>query len=304
MRPYRNRAEIIRSVKCLKTRLRQIKKRGLSIGFVPTMGALHEGHFSLMRAARRETDKVIISIFVNPLQFGPQDDFQRYPRNTKKDIRLAKSCGVDIVFFPSVRLMYPEGGKTYVDMHALNRSGSGHALTASLCGRSRPGHFQGVMTVVAKLFNLVEPDIAYFGQKDFQQAVIIKKMVADLNMNLKIKVLPIIREADGLAMSSRNNYLSPRERQDALCLYHSLLEARRLIKSGECASGKIIQKMRRKITRVKSARIDYISIVNPETLEDVRRLKRGELVRRGGGKVLVVLAVYIGRTRLIDNMVV
>jgi len=264
----------------------RLQKKGKTIGFVPTMGYLHEGHLSLMRRARRETDIVVISIFVNPTQFGPREDFKKYPRDFKRDSALARSCGVDIIFYPSGKAVYPPDHHTYVNVERL---------TEVLCGASRPGHFRGVTTIVAKLFNIVRPGIAYFGRKDGQQAVVIKQMVKDLNMDVRIKVMPIVREPDGLAMSSRNARLSEKERKDALVLYRSLLKAKALIRNGRRDTSSIKAAMKGMIGEKKSARIDYASIVDARTLEDIRRIH---------GKAMVALAVKVGAKRLIDNMVV
>ena len=249
------------------------------------MGALHKGHLSLVKAARKECGFVTVSIFVNPIQFGPREDFRSYPRNFKKDEMLLEAEGVDLIFYPSISGMYDRDFSVYVEEISLSRY---------LCGKSRPGHFRGVCTVVAKLFNIVQPDIAYFGQKDYQQAQIIKRMVKDLNFSLKVKVMPIVREKDGLAMSSRNKYLSIKERKDALCLYNSLMLASKMVKGGICSSATVVANMKKLIrNQAPYARIDYINIVNPGTLEEVKKIK---------GKVLAALAVYIGKTRLIDNM--
>lgn len=264
----------------------RLKAKGNTIGLVPTMGYLHEGHLSLMRKAKRDTDKAVVSIFVNPAQFGPREDYTKYPRNFKRDERLAKSIGVDTIFYPSVMQMYPNRFCTYVNVENL---------TEGLCGKFRPGHFRGVTTVVTKLFNIVKPDIAYFGQKDAQQAIVIKKMTEDLNIPVKIKVMPTIREKDRLAMSSRNVYLSSDERKKALILYKSLQVARNLIKSGETNPAKIKNKMRMMIEKIKNSKIDYISIVDMDTMKDVKNLK---------ANVLIALAVWIGKTRLIDNIIV
>ncbi|MCM8795245.1 MAG: pantoate--beta-alanine ligase [Candidatus Omnitrophica bacterium] len=276
--------KIIRSPKQMQGISKEIKDKGKTIGFVPTMGALHQGHLSLIRRARQDTDVVVVSIFVNPTQFGPQEDFQRYPRPFRKDISLCRSLGVDYIFHPLASWMYPEGFKTYVLVEDLSEV---------LCGRFRPGHFRGVTTVVAKLFNIVRPDIAYFGQKDAQQAIIIKRMVCDLNFPLKIKVMPIIREEDGLALSSRNIYLSPQERNDACVLSEALRLAQGLVKSGIKDTKKIICHMRALIKKKKSAKIDYIAIVDPKTLKPVKKIS---------GRCLLALAVWIGKTRLIDNL--
>jgi pantoate--beta-alanine ligase len=266
----------------LAERLRVEKRR---IGFVPTMGALHEGHLSLVRAARRECEVVVVSIFVNPTQFAPGEDYERYPRPLGSDIAACRREGVDYVFHPRVSDMYPQGAETTVVQGFLpNR----------LCGLSRPGHFSGVMTVVAKLFNIVKPHLAYFGQKDYQQAQIIKRMVADLNMDVRIKVLPIVREADGLAMSSRNRYLSPEQRKNALCLYQALCLARDMVQAGERSAARIISRMRRLINAHPETKIDYIAMVTPDTLERVKQIT---------GPVVAALAVHVGPARLIDNMI-
>ena len=260
------------------------KAEGKTIGFVPTMGYLHEGHVSLIRGARAETDLVVLSIFVNPTQFAPGEDFERYPRDLVRDKRLAKRAGADIIFHPSPADMYPEGFSTYVEETALSKH---------LCGLSRPTHFRGVTTVVLKLFNIVQPDVAYFGQKDAQQALIIKRMVRDLNVPTRIKVLPTVREADGLALSSRNKYLSPEQRKEAAVLYRALMEARKLVRMGETDASRIKKTIRRMIESSRGVRIDYVSVVNRDSLEDINELQ---------GNVLIALSVFIGKTRLIDNI--
>lgn len=263
-----------------------LKKEGKTIGFVPTMGYLHDGHMSLARAARQHTDVVVISIFVNPAQFGPGEDIEKYPKDLKRDEDIAGLAGADVLFCPSVAEMYPEGYATYVNVDRL---------TETLCGKSRPEHFRGVATVVAKLFGIVRPDIAYFGQKDAQQAAVIKKMAEDLNIDLEIKVLPIVREKDGLAMSSRNVYLSKDERKEAVCLKEALDKAEQAIKSGERDPGIIISGMKELVTSKSSARIDYIEIVDLKNLRPIAPLS---------GDVLIAMAVFIGNTRLIDNVIV
>lgn len=278
--------KIFKAADDIKKYIKQRRRGGRSVGFVPTMGYLHEGHLSLMREARRSNDLVVTSIFVNPTQFGPKEDYKRYPRNLRRDERLAKSVGVDVIFYPSVKEMYPDGYRSTVEVTDI---------TERLCGGSRPGHFKGVTTVVAKLFNIVQPDAAYFGQKDAQQAIVIKKMVEDLNMNLKIKVMPIIREPDGLAMSSRNRYLSKSQRRDALALYGSLNLAKSLIKTGVRDARTIKDRMRRLISAKESTRIDYISVVDIENLEGLKKIEKN---------TLIALAVWVGKTRLIDNIVV
>lgn len=277
--------EIFKNVKDVKKFARKYKAAGKSVALIPTMGALHEGHLSLIRQAKKENDIAIVSIFVNPLQFGPKEDFQKYPRDTRRDVELCANAGADAVFAPTPKEMYANGFQTLV---------SQTRLPEHLCGLSRPGHFTGVMTVCCKLFNIVEPDTAYFGQKDFQQTVVITKMVEDLNMNLKIKVLPTVREKDGLAMSSRNAYLSAREHRDALCLYNALMKAKQLAKSGERSSANIIAEMKKIIAKTPSAEMDYVAIVNPETLEN------SDVIR---GKAAAAMAVRIGKTRLIDNCI-
>lgn len=274
---------IINSISSLKKIIRN-KKPGQTTGFVPTMGALHEGHLSLIRKARRENDRVVVSIFVNPAQFGPKEDLKKYPRDIKRDCRLCLKEGVDIVFNPSVKDMYPGGFDTYVEVEALSRR---------LCGRSRPGHFRGVTTIVLKLFNLVRPDTAYFGQKDAQQLKIIKKMVFDLNVPVVIKAMPTVRETDGLAMSSRNSYLSGAEREDALVLYRSLMSAKDMVKSGVRDARRVINAVRNMVKE--HAEIDYIEIVDPETFQQARKISR---------KSLVLIAARVGKTRLIDNIYV
>lgn len=270
----------------MSTLSKMMRKEGKTIGFVPTMGYLHEGHLSLARTTKKHTDVVVMSIFVNPIQFGPNEDYENYPRDLKRDEDLARSAGVDVLFTPSVKEIYPEGYATYVSVERLGDT---------LCGASRPGHFRGVTTVVAKLFEIVRPDIAYFGQKDAQQAFIIRKMAEDLTMGIEVKVLPTVREADGLAMSSRNTYLSPDERKDATVLYAALREAEALIAAGRRDPRQVIAAMREMIAGVPTARIDYIAIVDTKELNDVAEIT---------GEVLVALAVVIGTTRLIDNIII
>lgn len=255
-----------------------------TIGFVPTMGALHEGHLSLMRAARDACSQVVVSLFVNPTQFGPGEDFAQYPRTFERDKSPAQEVGVDYLFTPSEETMYPKECDTYVDVERL---------TKVLCGASRPAHFRGVTTIVAKLFNIVRPHKAFFGQKDAQQTVVIRRMVEDLNMGIEIVELPIVRERDGVAMSSRNQYLSPEERRDAPILYKSLEEARRLVKTGERNTDTIVGAMARMVRMAPHAEIDYIEAVDASTLETLDELR---------GEVLIALAVRIGSARLIDNI--
>lgn len=277
---------LIDSISDIKAVIKAQKSMGKTIGLVPTMGYLHEGHMSLVNMSVQHNDFTVLSVFVNPVQFGPNEDFERYPRDIDRDIKMAETAGVDVVFSPSVSEMYPDGYKTYVEVEGI---------TNILCGRTRPGHFKGVTTVVNKLFNIVQPDRAYFGQKDAQQVVVIKKMVKDLNMNLEIVTCPIVREKDGLAMSSRNVYLSGEERKSALILSKSLFEAEELIKKGETGKENILKYITDRIKSEKSAQIDYIEIINAETLDSIEFLK---------GRVLIALAVKFGNTRLIDNVIV
>ena len=277
--------QVFNEINALKQALSSERKEGKKIGFVPTMGFFHEGHLSLMKQARNETDCVVVSIFVNPTQFGPGEDFESYPRDLTRDLKLCEAVGVNYVFTPEVSEMYPTGYSTYVECEG--------EITKTLCGASRPGHFKGVTSVVNKLFNIVEPDLAFFGQKDAQQVAVLEKMVRDLNMNLKIIPCPIKRENDGLAMSSRNVYLNEDERKDALVLSQSLKIASELIANGERDAKSIIDQMKSHIMTASSAMIDYVQIVDNNDLSDIEIVK---------GDVLFAVAVRIGRTRLIDNM--
>ncbi|MCX5687074.1 MAG: pantoate--beta-alanine ligase [Candidatus Omnitrophica bacterium] len=277
--------KVYKSVRSLTKKVFEIKKCNKAIGFVPTMGFLHDGHRSLIRKARQDTDCVIVSIFVNPVQFGPKEDFKKYPRGLKKDLEICKKEGVDIVFTPEPKDMYPESYATYINVERV---------TDMLCGESRPGHFRGVATVVTKFFNITMPDIAYFGQKDAQQAIVIKKIAEDLNMSVKIKVMPIVREKDGLAMSSRNIYLSKEGRIQAQSIYTSLKIAKELFNKGELDSRKIINRIKQAINKQPEARIDYIKVVDTKDLKDVKKISN---------EALVAMAVWIGETRLIDNIV-
>jgi pantoate--beta-alanine ligase len=256
------------------------------IGFVPTMGYLHAGHVSLIEAAKRDATFVVVSIFVNPTQFGPHEDYGRYPRDTAGDLAKCEAAGVDLVFLPPVEAMYNPDASTTVHVARL---------TDTLCGPMRPGHFDGVATVVAKLFNIVQPDRAYFGQKDAQQLAVIRRMVRDLDMPIEIVGCPTVREPDGLAMSSRNAMLSPDERQRALALYRALTAAREMVQRGESDPHVITAEMSRIVGAARPQRVDYISLVNPEKMQPVERIS---------GPVLVALAVRIGQTRLIDNLLV
>ena len=260
------------------------KAAGRTIGFVPTMGYLHEGHLSLVRASKERCEATVVSIFVNPAQFGPSEDFQRYPRDLAKDSAMLEREGVDVLFVPAAEAVYPPGYKTYVEVRDLQDR---------LCGRTRPGHFRGVATVVLKLFNIVRPDIAFFGAKDAQQTVTIEKMARDLDLDVEIAVCPVVREPDGLAMSSRNVYLSPDERAAARVLSKSLTEAERLIREGERDAARLAGRIEDIIAGEPLVRLDYAEIVEAESLEPVVEVR---------GDTLILLAVYIGRTRLIDNL--
>ncbi len=260
------------------------KRQGLSIGFVPTMGFLHAGHRSLIEKARTENDRVVISIFVNPTQFGPNEDFAKYPRDMGHDLEICRLAGADLVFAPEVSEMYPSKNLAYVDIQGL---GDG------LCGAKRPNHFRGVCTIVTKLFHIITPDRAYFGEKDAQQLAIIKRMAQDLSFNIEIMPCPIVREPDGLAMSSRNTYLSSEERAAARSLSRSLALAHRLLLQGEKDAVAIRQVIVEEISREPLAQIDYVDVVDACTLNNVEQIQ---------GSVLVALAVYFGKTRLIDNL--
>ena len=275
----------IRSPKEAYSYICALKRKGKRIGFVPTMGYLHEGHLSLIKKARCENDIVVISIFVNPVQFGPREDYRRYPRDLKRDKAMAKKAGVDIIFYPDTKDMYAPSYSTYVDVEKISEN---------LCGHFRPGHVRGVATVVTKLFNIIPADNAYFGQKDAQQAFIIKRMAKDLNIPTSIKMVPIVREKDGLAMSSRNTYLSKKERSEATALFKSLRLANNLIRKGARKANVIIKRMK-DLIRKSSVRIEYISIVDTDELKDIKIVK---------GKVLIAIAAYFAKTRLIDNIIV
>ena len=259
---------------------------GKTIGCVPTMGGLHKGHLSLIRRCRRECDFAVVTLFVNPTQFAPGEDLDNYPRPFKADKKICRDIGVDLIFAPGDRQMYPNKNLTWVNIEKIS---------TTLCGASRPNHFRGVGTVVAKLFNIITPDIAYFGQKDAQQLVIIRRMVADLNFPIEIRSCPTVRDKDGLALSSRNQYLNPQQRPQAVCLYHALNHARDLIASGNQNPAAVIAAMTEIIEKSSLARIDYISIVDNELLQPVEQINR---------PVLVALAVNFGSTRLIDNILV
>lgn len=277
---------IIHPIKEMQDLSRSIVLEKKEIGFVPTMGALHEGHLSLVRRAKKGNDIVVVSIFVNPIQFGPQEDLDRYPRDIEGDSEKLKNEDVDILFLPEIKDMYPDGYKTYVEVKEISQR---------LCGAFRPGHFTGVATVVAKLFNIVRPRRAYFGLKDYQQSVIIKKMVEDLNMDIEIITCPTVRESDGLAMSSRNLYLKPDERRAATVIYRTLTGVSELIKSGERNVTHIKEFMKRSLlSEPLVSSIDYAGLYDPDTLEELIELK---------DRILVAIALKIGTTRLIDNLV-
>ncbi|SMB99986.1 pantothenate synthetase [Thermanaeromonas toyohensis ToBE] len=278
--------ELFKTIPQVRQWVKAQRQQGKSIGLVPTMGYLHEGHLTLVRRAKDLCDAVIMSIFVNPTQFGPQEDYERYPRDLERDLRLAQEVGVDAVFAPEVEEMYPPGYATYVEVEGL---------TEVLCGASRPGHFRGVATIVTKLFNIVQPDKAFFGLKDYQQAMVIKRMVQDLNIPVEIVTVPTVREEDGLALSSRNKYLTPEERRQALSLYRALKLGEGLIRQGERQASKVREAMAKEILSQPLARIDYVSINDAETLNPLEEIS---------GKVLLAVAVWIGSTRLIDNLVV
>ena len=270
----------------MKEVVNSLKLEGKTIGLVPTMGYLHQGHLSLVRESLHQADQTVVSIFVNPTQFGPAEDYHQYPRDLKRDAKILEKEGVDFIFAPEVKEMYPEGYKTYVQVEKLQDR---------LCGRSRSGHFRGVCTVVLKLFNIVKPDLAFFGQKDAQQAIILKKMVKDLDLDVRIKVLPIVRDKDGLALSSRNTYLNPDQRKAALSLSRSLKMAEEMIKKGERKAEKIIKRIKEIIEKEPLARLDYAEIVELEELNPVTKIDQD---------VLIALAVFIDRVRLIDNTII
>ncbi len=277
--------EIIRTVKEMKEFSSLSRQAGKTIAFVPTMGYFHEGHLSLMREARTRGDLVIVSLFVNPTQFGPKEDFKNYPRDFERDRKMAEGVGADILFAPEASDMYPPDHQTVIRVEKV---------TQNLCGRSRPTHFQGVTTVVSMLFEIVMPHVAIFGQKDYQQLVAIQQMARDLHMSVEVLGMPTIREADGLAMSSRNTYLSPGERKAALSLYRSLQKANELLQRGERKADRILREMNEILQSEPLVRIDYVQICDARTLQDVHRIE---------GDVVIALAAYLGKTRLIDNIV-
>jgi len=276
--------KVITSVAGMKSLARHWKKEGKSIGFVPTMGYLHEGHLSLVRESKKRTDVTVVSIFVNPAQFGPQEDFKKYPRDLEKDSAYLEKGGVDCLFYPDAAEIYPPGYRTYVEVHGLQDR---------LCGKSRPGHFRGVVTVILKLFDIVGPDRAFFGAKDAQQVLIIEKMAADLDLGTEVVTCPLVRGPDGLALSSRNAYLSSEEKKAALVLSRSLRWAERAISAGERDAAKVIAGIRSLIEAEPLARVDYVEAVDPVDLDPVAEVR---------GDVLIALAVFIRSTRLIDNV--
>ena len=278
--------KVVGTIKEVRNLVKEWKKNGESVGFVPTMGYLHEGHGSLITKARENNDKVVVSIFVNPLQFGPSEDLESYPRDLEKDSKFCESLGADLIFHPEPEEMYHDGFSSYVDMSVL---------TEELCGLSRPVHFRGVCTVVSKLFNIVQPDNAYFGEKDAQQLAIIKHMVQDLNMDVNVVGCPIVREEDGLAKSSRNTYLSPEERKAALILSKTIELGKKLIADGEKDADVLVAKMKANVETEPMAKIDYVKAVNGLTMQQQKEIK---------APMLIAMAVYIGKTRLIDNMII
>jgi len=277
--------KIITTVKEMQRYVKHNHKRGRRIALVPTMGYFHEGHAMLMREARAQCDRLVVSIFVNPLQFGQGEDFAQYPRDMRRDLAIAKECRVNVIFSPSSEELYPGGYSTFVEEERLSRK---------LCGPFRPGHFRGVATIVAKLFNIVRPHSAYFGQKDAQQSAMIRKMVADLNYPIHVVVMPTIREKSGLACSSRNKYLNPREKKEAAILYRSLEKAQEMVCAGVRSVQAILGAVRGSITTAPLVRIEYLEAVNPDTLERVAAVDQ---------KTLLAVAARVGGTRLIDNII-
>jgi pantoate--beta-alanine ligase len=278
--------EVTKTIEEVRSLVSAARSTGKRIGLVPTMGALHIGHISLIEAAVKDCDFVVVSIFVNPTQFGPGEDFEKYPRPFEADLKICRQAGADVIFAPTPAEMYPRENLTWVTVEQL---------TEPLCGRSRPGHFRGVTTVCSKLFNIVTPGVAYFGQKDAQQAIVIKRMVADLNMPLEIIVCPTVREPNGLAVSSRNQYLSEQQRTDAANIYKSLQTCRKLIEAGTTDTHKIIAEMQKILKQIPSGQIEYVSIVDAETLQSIEKI---------AGEVLAAVAVKVGPARLIDNILV
>lgn len=278
--------DILGTVRETRDKVKEWKAQGLSVALVPTMGYLHEGHRSLMERARKENDKVVVSVFVNPMQFGPNEDYESYPRDLDRDAGICRDAGVDLIFHPEVSEMYGDNFHSFVDMTVLPEK---------LCGASRPIHFKGVQTVVSKLFHIIPADRAYFGQKDAQQLAIIRRMVIDLNFDIEIIGCPIIREEDGLAKSSRNTYLSKEERKQAVILNQSLEEAVKAIDAGEKEAAKVREIITDKLNTCPLARIDYVEVVSFDNIQPIEEIE---------GSVLIAIAVYIGKTRLIDNRII
>lgn len=278
--------EITGSISEVRSQVKEWRKQGLSVGLVPTMGYLHEGHKSLIDRAVAENDRVVVSDFVNPIQFGVNEDLSTYPRDIEADKKLCKAAGANLIFHPTPEEMYAPDFSTYVETEHVS---------AGLCGKTRPTHFRGVCTVVSKLFHIVAPDKAYFGQKDAQQLAVIRRMVRDLNMDIEIVGCPIIREADGLAKSSRNTYLNPKEREAALVLSKAIFRGEEMVKSGERKAEVILKEMKDILNREPLAKIDYVELVDADSIEPLEKVS---------GRVLVAMAVYIGTTRLIDNFIV
>ncbi|MBO5486111.1 MAG: pantoate--beta-alanine ligase [Eubacterium sp.] len=278
--------KIVSTVEEVRAEVKKWREEGLTVGLVPTMGYLHEGHKSLIDKAVEQNDKVVVSVFVNPIQFGPTEDLATYPRDLQRDSALCENAGADLIFHPEKEDMYFDDFCTYIDMENL---------TKGLCGKTRPTHFRGVCTVVGKLFNIVQPDRAYFGQKDAQQLAVIRRMVRDLNFNLEIIGCPIIREEDGLAKSSRNTYLSPEERQAATILHKGLTKGEELVRGGEKNAATVVNAIREVIETEPLAKIDYVEMVDFDNIQPVETIE---------GTVLTAVAVYIGKTRLIDNFIV
>jgi len=278
--------EVIKEISVMQKIAEELRREGFIIGFVPTMGYLHEGHLALVKMAKDKADKVVVSVFVNPLQFGPKEDYEIYPRDLERDLNLLKPLGVDYLFSPSVEEMYPRGFQTFVEVTEL---------TKGLCGAFRPGHFRGVTTVVLKLFNIVKPHFAVFGQKDYQQFKVIERMVRDLDLDIQILAHPTVRDHDGLALSSRNSYLSEEERRSAISIYQALKYAERLVFGGERDPHRLRALIKEYIEKFPHNRVQYIEIVDPETLEPVEKIEKD---------VLIALAVFVGKTRLIDNRLI
>jgi pantoate--beta-alanine ligase len=280
------RLSVVTTIDAVRQAVMRARSAGRLVGLVPTMGALHAGHLSLIQAARAETDYVVVTVFVNPTQFGPLEDLTRYPRPLERDLELCEREGTDLVFVPETATIYPPGFCTHVEVHGLQDV---------LEGAFRPGHFRGVCTIVLKLFNIVQPDVAYFGQKDAQQARIVQQMVHDLNVPVRLRICPTVREADGLALSSRNQYLSPDERRQAVVLSQALEEARARVERGERSADALVRAMRRRIESAPGAVVDYVAVVDAGSLQPVERLQ---------GSVLIATAVKFGTTRLIDNVLI